>query len=299
MWPDLPYSEWNDTKDTLHMWMQIVGKVKLALSPFINQWWEVAFSVTSFGMTTGEIPYNGELFQIDFDFLKHVMVIHTSWDQTETLELTSYTVSEFYKKFLDMLETCEIKVHIWPMPVEVSHPIPFLEDTTHASYDKENVERWWRILEKVDIAFEQFRTSFCGKNSPVLFFWGSFDLTGTRFSGKKADPPKLDGVMGKIMRYAENEENFAFGFWPGDERFPWPAFYSYMYPKPPGMESITLAEGASFNEQLGECILPYDDVRKAEHPEKVLMNFLESIYRECATLAKWDINSFRTEIPSV
>src|SRR5258708_4718075 len=298
MWPDLRYSEWKETLDTLHMWMQIVGKVKLALAPFINQWWEVAFYVTASGMTTGRIPFGSDIFQVDFDFLIHNLSIRTSNNQQKIISLENRPVAEFYKEFMDALTSLGIHVKINPVPVEVPNVIPFIKDTQHASYDKDFVARWWHILLQTSIVFDRFRSSFRGKSSPIQFFWGSFDLNGTRFSGKTATPPKMKGSMGKIMRFAENEENFAFGFWPGDQKLRHPAFYSYMYPTPKGMETIKLDKGISFNEQLGECILPYEIIRKAASPEKNILNFLETTYTESAKLAEWDIQSLQGKVPT-
>ncbi len=298
-WPELPYDEWKDTLDTLHMWMQIVGKVKLELAPFVNQWWEVAFYVTANGVTSGPIPYGEETFQIDFDFITHTLFILTSTSITRTIPLKRCPVSVFYEQFIHALEELEIYVTIWPVPVEVENPIPFPQDLTHASYDEEYVKRWWHILVEVNEVLEEFRTSFRGKSSPIQFFWGSFDLNGTRFSGRRAIPPKTKGVMKKIMDFAENEENFAFGFWPGDERFPAPAFYTYIYPALKGYDEIKLSGGASFNEQLRECILSYEVVRKSKNPEKSILDFLEMTYMESASLAGWDIESLKTQVPKI
>ena len=297
MWPELLYDEWRETLDTLHMWMQIVGKVKLKLAPFINQWWEVAFYVTPSGITSGNIPYKGNLFVVDFNFLSHVLTIHTSSGKTKILALKPCTVADFYNKFMDALKDLGITVRIWPIPVEVADTTPFDKDTKHAFYDKAYVTKWWQILTKVHIVFEQFRSSFRGKSSPIQFYWGSFDLNGSRFSGKPATPPKMDGTMGKIMKFAENEENFAFGFWPGDQRYPHPAIFSYIYPTPKGYASIKLGNGASFNEQLSECILPYDTIRKTKNPEKEILHFLKTSYTESATLAGWYIKSLQTKMP--
>lgn len=298
-WPALPYAKWKNTLDTLHMWMQIVGKIKLKLSPFINQWWEVAFFITSYGITTGKIPYKDEIFQLDFDFLNHNLIIQTSWRKTITFPLKSKTVAEFYKELMAALIKLGIDISISPVPVEIQNPIPFAKDTVHASYDKEYVQRWWRTMVKINIVFEQFRSAFRGKSSPIHFFWGSFDLAGTRFSGKKL-PDKTDWPKGyKFMRYAENEENFGFGFWPGDERFPHPAFYAYLYPKPVGMETVTFKKGVTFNEQLGECILLYEFVRRSKNPQGAAMEFLQTTYVETAKLAKWDIKSYQTQIPKM
>ncbi|MDB4978498.1 MAG: hypothetical protein JWM56_684 [Candidatus Peribacteria bacterium] len=296
-WPELPYDKWKDTRTTLHMWTQVVGKVKLALAPFLNQWWEVTFFVTATGLTTGPIPYEGKTFEVDFDFLDHTLSIRTSTGKALVMPLVPKTVAAFYREFMNALTELGIHVTIWPVPVEVSDPIPFEQDTSHASYNKDYVTRWWRILRQTQTVFESFRTSFRGKSSPIHFFWGSFDLSGTRFSGRMATPPRYEGVMGRIMEFAENEENFAFGFWPGDNRFPHTAFFSYLYPEPPGIRTTTLLQGASFHEQLGECILPYDAVCNTEHPDQTILDFLESTYTKSAELAGWDISSFRTRIP--
>ena len=297
-WPSLPYEEWKTTRDTLHMWMQIVGKVKLARAPFLNQWWEVALHITPRGMTTGPIPYDYEVFAIDFDFLTHMLVIRTSHGKEETMSLQARPVAAFYTEFMDRLNALGIQVAIHAVPTEVPHPIPFEQDTAHSSYDSEYVTRWWQIQLRLYSIFERFRTPFRGKSSPIHFFWGSFDLNGTRFSGKTATPPAMSGELGKIMRFAENEENFAFGFWPGDERHPHPALYSYIYPAPPGVETMNMGPiGAYFHTQLAECILPYEDVSKAADAEKMILHFLETTYTESATLAGWDIKALEGPIP--
>ncbi len=295
-WPELPYEEWKDTLDTLHMWIQIVGKVKLKLAPFMNHWWEVALYVTPYGLTTGEIPYNNELFVVDIDFLSHNLLIRTSTNQVKSIALIPRAVAEFYNEFMTALHTLGIQVTISTLPSEVSHPIRFEKDTIHASYDSVYVSRFFQILATINPIFERFRTPFYGKNSPVQFFWGSFDLSQTRYSGKRVTPPKNGG---RIMEFAENEENFSCGFWPGDEKYPQPAFYSYIYPTPPGMETIQFASNpASFSEKLSECILPYETVRTAKFPDKVVMDFLQTSYEESAKLAGWDTHKFEGPIPS-
>lgn len=297
-WPELEYKDWKDTLETLHMWMQIVGKVKLALSPFINQWWEVAFYVTATGLTTGRIPYNNEIFQVDFDFINHRLIISKSNGFSSVIPLRPRSVAEFYKEFMYAINSLGMYPKIKPVPTEIPNPIPFRKDTVHKSYDKEYVTRWWQILMQSNLVFDRFRSSFRGKSSPIHFFWGSFDLSGTRFSGKTVKPPKLKGEMGKIMRYAENEENFAFGFWPGDSRYPNPAYYVYMYPQPKGFEKINFGKKASFSEQLAECIYPYEELRKTTSPEKALLDFLNNSYSESAQLAGWDIKSLKASTPS-
>jgi|SRR6185369_12446629 len=298
MWPSLPYDKWKDTLDTLHMWTQIVGKVKLSLKPFQNQWWQVGFYVTPLGMTTGRIPYNDRVFTVDFNFIHHKIHITTNEAQQKTILLKPISVAEFYKEFMDALSSLDISVTIKPIPVEFAEHIPFTDDTKHASYDKEYVEKWSHIQLRTSILFDKFRSLFCGKSSPVQFFWGSFDLNGTRFSGKKATPPKPEGPLGKMMQLAENEENFTFGFWPGDIKFPHPAFYSYHYPELKGSEKIqTGSSFAYFHEKLSEHILPYEEIRKTKNPEKEIMNFLTTTYEEYARLANWDTKALEETLP--
>jgi hypothetical protein len=293
-WPALPYEEWKETLDTLHMCMQIAGKVKLKLYPFINQWWGVAFYLTASGMTTGIIPYENDVFEIDFDFINHNLLIRTSTNKIVTIQLYPRSVSEFYKEFMNALDSIDIKVTINPIPSEVPNPISCDVDTKHCSYEKEFVNRWWQILLRIYIIFEKFRAPFYGKSSPTHFFWGSFDLSATRFSGKSAKPPSND----IIMRFAENQENFAFGFWAGNSRFPHPAFYSYIHPAPKGIETISIeSDVAYFDKELGLFILLYDDVRKSSNHEKLIMDFLQSTYRESAKLAGWDLQSLEGPVP--
>lgn len=288
-WPPLPYAEWKDTRDTLHLWTQIVGKTKLRLNPFLNHYWEVVLYVTATGLATGRIPYGKIAFGVEFDFTSHRLRIVTSEGKKELIPLKPRTVSDFYKEYMRALENAGMHISITPTPSEVPNPIPFKENTAHASYDKEYVARWQQIQLQASFVFDRFSSTFRGKNSPVQFFWGSFDLSQTRFSGKKL-PDKVDWPRGySFMRYAENEENFACGFWPGDERFPHPAFYSYMYPAPKGFEAINAGSaGAFFSRDLSEWILPYEDARGARDPEKTILNFLETTYRESAKLSKWD-----------
>ena len=296
-WPSLPYEAWKDTLDTLHMWTQIVGKIKLKLAPFLNHWWEVAFQVTARELTTGLIPYNGEVFQVDFNFADHQLIVTTSRGKQATMDLKPMSVAVFYRVFMDVLADLGIRVTIWLMPVETNSTIPFDMDTMHYAYDKLYVGYWREALIHSAVVFEHFRSAFRGKSSPVQFYWGSFDLSSTRFSGEKAAPPELTGTIGKIMRHSENEENFAFGFWPGDERYPQAAYYTYMYPKPKGMEAVELTQGALFHAQLSECLMPYETVRHSNHPDQVLLGFLEAAYNGSAMLAGWDLPSLRAEMP--
>lgn len=298
VWPPLIYNQWQDTLDTLHLWLQIIGKTKLSLCPFLNQWWEVAFYVTSTGMTTGRIPYKNTVFSIDLDFINHSIIIRTDNGAEKIIHLHPMTVADFYSEFMDSLPRFGINVKITSTPSEITNPLPFKSDHTHCSYDKDAVYRWWRIQLQVSIILDQFRTSFRGKSSPVQFFWGSFDLNTTRYSGKilpdKTDWPKGYG----FMRYAENEENFSVGFWPGDLRFPAPAFYSYLSPAPPGCESINTGPSISyFNQTLSECILPYEAVRKTKHPEREILSFINTTYAEYAKLAGWDVKELTGPVP--
>ena len=293
-WLPLPYKEWKDTLETLHMCMQIAGKIKLKLSPFINHWWNVSFNLTASGMTTGIIPYGNEVFEMDFDFIHHDLYIKLSNNKIVAIPLFPRSVSDFYSELMDALNTIGIQVKINKTPSEVPDPIPCDVDTKHCYYDKEYVNRWWRILLNIYIVFEQFRTPFYGKSSPIHFFWGSFDLSGTRFSGRPAKPPSND----IIMRFSENQENFAFGFWAGNTKFPHSAFYSYIYPAPKGIETITPEPNvAYFDKELSEFILLYDDVCKSLNPEKMIMDFLQSSYNESVKLAGWDIKLLEGPVP--
>jgi hypothetical protein len=288
LWPSLQYEEWKDSYDTLHMWMQIVGKVKLALNPFINQWWHITFQITASGLTTGLIPYKNEVFEINFNFINHNLYIHTSSGQLKTISLRPRSVADFYKEFMETLHELDIKVKVNTLPSEVPDPIHFDSNNINSSYDNEYVYRWWFTMVHLWPIFEKFRSSFRGKSSPVHFFWGSFDLNVTRFSGSTCPPPAKD----RIMFFSENEENFSYGFWPGDSRYTMPAFYSYMYPAPNGIEKAKIKPAiASFNNNLGEFILPYEEVRKSTSPEDMITQFLHSTYNESARLAGWNIKS--------
>jgi hypothetical protein len=293
-WPDLPYEEWKDTLDTLHMCMQIAGKIKLKLTPFINQWWNVAFYLTARGISTGIISYKNNVFEINFDFIEHKVIIRKSDNKSATISLYPRSVSDFYNELMNVLRKLGIEVEINKIPSEVPDPIPCDVDTRHCFYDIEYVNRWRQILLKIYFVFERFRTPFFGKSSPIQFFWGSFDLTSARFSGKPAKPPADD----IIMRFAENQENFAYGFWAGNKRFPHPAFYSYIYPAPKGIGNIRIEPASAyFDKELGEFILLYDDVCNSPNPEKMIMDFLQSSYYGSVKLAGWDIKSLEGPVP--
>jgi Family of unknown function (DUF5996) len=280
LWPALPLESWKDTCATLHMWTQIVGKVRLALTPLVNHWWNVPLYVSSRGLTTSSIPYRNAAFEIWFDFLDHQLVLQTSTGSRATLPLAPRTVADFYRDFMRMLRSSGIEVSIWRMPVEIPNPIPFDEDRVHASYDPEAVQKFWRILLGVQCVFDEFRSRFIGKSSPVHFFWGSFDLAVSRFSGRLCPlPPDVDAVT----REAYSHEVISCGFWPGDRKFPYPAFYSYTKPAPLGIE-----RASHWNNQMGEFILKYEDARSAKSPDREILDFCQSTYEAGANLAGWD-----------
>jgi hypothetical protein len=285
-WPPLPLAEWSATRDTLHMWTQIVGKVRLALSPLTNHWWEVPLYVSARGLTTSPIPYPLGIFEVEFDFIDHVLRIMTSRGETKTMNLVPRSVARFYDEFMNHLASLGIEAKMWPMPVEVPNPIRFDRDTTHDSYDPQYAHRFWRILATVDTVYKEFRARFIGKASPVHFFWGSFDLAATRFSGRRA--PERPGADA-MTREAYSHEVISAGWWPGGGEFAAPMFYAYATPEPPGFRGSPMHPAQAFyHAQLGEFLLPYDDVRTANDPAAVLMEFLQSTYEAGATLGNWD-----------
>jgi hypothetical protein len=284
-WPSLPWQEWQDTANTLHMWMQIVGKTKLALTPLRNHWWNVTFLLSARGLTTGSIPYNNESFEIQFDFLEHRLVVATSIGQVESLPLRPQSVADFYQEYLAFLHRLGIDVKIWAMPVEIPDPIPFAEDRKHASYDAAYVTRFWRILQQSDGVFRKFEVPFLGKASPVHFFWGSLDLAVTRFSGRPA--PERAGAD-SITREAYSHEVISAGFWPGSG-FGEAAFYCYAAPEPAGLaQKAIFPKAAFYSGQLKEFLLKYEDLRNAAFPEDDLLSFLNSTYDAASDLAGWD-----------
>jgi hypothetical protein len=285
-WPSLPLSSWKDTYATVHMWTQIVGKVRLRLTPLVNHWWNVPLYVTARGLTTSRIPYGERAFELWFDFIEHRLVLETNDGVVKTLALEPRSVAEFYQEFTELLRSAKIEVKIWKMPAEIPNPIPFDQDRVHASYDWEAVEKFWRILLSVDAAFNEFRARFIGKCSPVHFFWGSFDLAVTRFSGRRA--PERPGAD-VITREAYSHEVSSVGFWPGGGSVQDAAFYSYVAPEPQGFkEERVRPDVAYYDQQLGEFLLMYDDVRKAESPTAALLEFCQSTYEAAANLGKWD-----------
>ena len=285
-WPELPLEAWQDTYATLHMWTQIVGKVRLALSPRTNHWWEVPLYVTARGLTTSAIPYGDGIFEIQFDFIVHELVIQTSWGTSKTMELEPRSVAEFYAEFMSALRSLGIEVKFWTMPCEVPNPVRFERDTQHASYDREYAHRVWKILVLCDTIFKEFRAGFIGKDSPVHFFWGSFDLCVTRFSGRRA--PERPGAD-SITREAYSHEVISAGFWPGGGDVKGAAFYAYAAPEPPGFAEEKVKPAAAFyHPGMKEFLLMYDDVRRAASPHGALLSFLQSTYEAGANLARWD-----------
>ena len=298
LWPALPLEEWEDTYATLHMWTQIIGKIRLALTPLVNHWWNVPLYVTARGLTTSAMHYQDRAFKIDFDFVDHRLLIECDNGTTKSIALAPRAVAVFYREVMQELHGLGLEVKIWPVPVEVENPIPFEQDYKNASYDAEYVHRLWRILLRTSKVFEEFRAGFLGKCSPVHFFWGSFDLAVTRFSGKRA--PERQGAD-PITREAYSHEVISHGFWPGvrasvaiDGHSPGglvraPAFYSYTAPEPQGLNAMPVRPNLAFySSEMKEFILLYDDARNSESPERALQEFLQSTYEAGATLAKWD-----------
>jgi len=287
-WPALPLSSWNDTRATLHMWAQIVGKVRLALTPKVNHWWNVPLYVTSRGLTTSQMPYAGRALELRFDFLDHQLVLQSSDGTRKSLPLAPRSVADFYQQFTDMLRSARLDVKIWKMPVEIPDPIPFDRDQVHASYDPAAVQKFWRILLSVQHVLEEFRARFIGKASPVHFFWGSFDLAVTRFSGRPA--PERPGAD-PITREAYSHEVSSVGFWPGIGTQD-AAFYSYAAPEPPAFKTAQVQPAAArYDQQLSEFILPYEAVRTAPSPTAALLAFCQSTYEAAANQAMWDRKS--------
>jgi hypothetical protein len=285
-WPALPLEEWKDTYATLHMWTQIVGKVRAALSPHINHWWGVALYLSGRGLSTSQIAYGSRAFDIEFDFLDHNLAIRTSDGLTKFVPLFPRSVADFYREFMATLRFLGIDVKIWPVPVEVPDPIPFAQDDRHAAYDPEYANRFWRILLQLDSIFKEFRSRFVGKVSPVHFFWGSFDLAVTRFSGRRA--PEREGAD-LITREAYSHECSSAGFWPGGGDIKGPALYSYTVPEPPGYAQYKVhPEPAYYHSGVHEFVFMYDDLRAADSPKNAVLDFLQSTYEAGAVLGGWD-----------
>jgi Family of unknown function (DUF5996) len=285
-WPTLDWEQWKDTAETLHMYTQIVGKIRLTLTPTQNHWWNVPLYVTARGLSTSAMPVGrGQLLDIEFDFLSHELILRKSDGEVCKIDLGPMPVSDFYREFFHTLSVLGIEIEINPMPCEVANPVRFDRDSVHASYDKDAVTRFWRVLSIADTLFKRFSTSFYGKISPVHFFWGSFDLAVTRFNGRKAPPrPGADAIEAE----AYSHEVISAGFWPGNSGYGRAAFYAYAAPAPEGLNKTILRGKGSFNQQMGEFLLDYSDVRAAADPVEVVLGFLQETYSAAADLAKWD-----------
>jgi hypothetical protein len=290
-WPDLPTAAWRETYATLHLWTQIIGKIRLVRTPWLNHSWHIALYVTARGLTTSPIQDGAGTFQIDLDFIDHALRISTSAGATREFALAGHSVASFYAAIMAALAELGIDVAIDEMPNELPEPIPFSQDKQHASYDPDAVRRFFQILTNADRVFRQFRTGFLGKASPVHFFWGSFDLAVTRFSGRRAPrhPGGVPHLSDEVACEAYSHEVSSAGFWPGGGAIDYPAFYSYAYPEPPGFRTAQVRpDSAFFGEALGEFVLPYDAVRNAAEPDQALLDFLQSTYEAAANAAKWD-----------
>src|SRR5712671_98822 len=289
-WPALPFDEWKDTCATLHLWTQIVGKIRLACAPMVNHWWQVPLYVTSRGLTTSAMPHGRRSFQIDFDFLDHRLVIQASDGTAEIIPLEPRSVAEFYREVMGRLRSLQLDTRIWTMPVEIPEPIPFENDHMHRAYDAKSAQRFWHVLVLADQLFAAFRARFIGKVSPVHFFWGSFDLAVTRFSGRRAPPhPGAPNLALHVAQESYSHEVSSCGFWPGNGGYGRAAFYSYAYPAPDGFGRAKVRPStAFFDAGLGEFILPYDSVRNESSPDERILDFLQTSYEAAANLANWD-----------
>ena len=290
-WPSIPFESWRDTCATLHMWTQIVGKTRLALAPMENHWWQVTLYVTPRGLTTLGMPAGERTFSVDFDFLDHKLRILTSDNAVRELALAPRPVADFYAEYLDALRSLALEVKIHPVPCEIETAIPFAEDRVHASYDAAAANRFWRVLVQVDRVSKRFRGRFLGKASPVHFFWGSFDMAATRFSGRRAPrhPGGVPNLPDEVTREAYSHECSSCGFWPGGGAVIEPSFYAYAYPEPDGYRAHAVAPAAaSYNEEMREFVLPYEAVRRAASPDQALLDFFQSTYEAAADHGHWD-----------
>jgi hypothetical protein len=290
-WPELPFEAWSDTLATLHMWTQVVGKVRLVQSPWVNHSWHVTLYVTARGLSTSPIPYGTRTFEMEFDFIAHQLAIRTGEGRAHHVPLEPQSVATFYTRLMEALETLDLRVKIYAKPNEVPEAIPFAQDETHRSYDREYASRFWRALVQTDRVLKVFRSRFAGKSSPVHFFWGAADIAVTRFSGRPAPehPGGIPNLPDRITREAYSHEVSSCGFWPGGGPIPYPVFYSYAYPEPAGFSKAHVSPARAFySPDLREFILPYDEVRLAASPDETLLEFLQTTYEAAATLAAWD-----------
>ena len=284
-WPELPYESWKDTRDTLHMYTQVVGKLRLALAPFEPQWAEVPLYVTARGLTTSPMPLGLRTLEVDFDLIDHRLYLATSDGAVRRISLVPRTVADFYREFLEALDELDARIDFTAAPSEVSDPIPFPDDTVHRSYDPDAVNRFFRVLSQVDVVLKEYRAPFRGRTTPVHFFWGTFDHAVARYSGRDAEPYGDD----IIIRRSTDAELMAAGWWPGSDEFPEPAFFSFAYPKPDGLEREQVEPAAAFwSDKVGEFILRYHDARAQRDPRAAILGFLNSTYDAGARLAGWD-----------
>jgi hypothetical protein len=294
VWPRLPLAEWSDTFDTLRRWVQLAGKTRLSLMPQVNHWWHVTLYVTARGLTTSPMPYQERSIEVEFDFVDHNLVVRTSDGQTRALALVPRTVADFYREYMAILESLDVQVRIQPIPVELEDAIPFADDDVHRSYDREYATRCWEVLSRVSRVMQTFRGRFVGKCSPVHFFWGSFDLACTRFSGRTAPvhPGGIPHLTDAVVREAYSHECISAGWWPGGGAVQEPAFYTYAYPEPPGFADARVRpDTAYYSRDIREFILPYETVRAANAPAEMVLDFLQSTYDAGADLAGWDRRS--------
>jgi hypothetical protein len=290
-WPELPLAAWSDTYKTLHMWLQIVGKVRLTASPWVNHSWHVTLYVTARGLTTSPIPAGTRTFEIEFDFIDHQLTIQTSDGRSAAFALAPQTVAAFYSRLMSELQKLDVKLRINSNPNEIEDPIRFDQDETHRAYDAEYAHRFWRVLTQADRVFKKFRARYLGKCSPVHLFWGAPDLAVTRFSGRRAPlhPGGIPHMPDWVTRDAYSHEVSSCGFWPGGGAIAYPAFYSYAYPEPPGFAKAPIKPGSAFySDDLHEFILPYDTVRQSQSPDDTLLEFLQTTYEAAANLAQWE-----------
>lgn len=290
IWPELPYSSWGETAATLHLWTQIVGKLRLSLTPWVNHSWQVPLYVTARGLGTSTIPFGTEVMEMEFDFIAHRLLARTSRGDEQALALEPQSVADFYSRVIGLLTRLGVPALINDLPCELPDPVRFPNDRVHGTYDADAAHRHWRALVQIDRVFKLFRSGFLGKVSPVHFFWGSFDLAVTRFSGRRAPlhPGGVPGLPDAVTREAYSHELSSAGFWAGSAAFPMAAFYSYAYPEPEGFRSAPPGAGAYYKSELGEFILPYERVRTSADPQGALLNFLSVTYVAAASAGKWD-----------
>lgn len=299
-WPALPLEEWAETYATLHMMTQVVGKIRLACAPMVNHWWQVPLYVTPRGLTTSAMPHGSRIFQIDFDFVDHELRIEVGEGDQRSISLSTLPIARFYAEVTDSLRSLGVPVRIWPRPVEIEDPIPFDRDSQHATYEPEQAHRCWEVLAQADRVMNEFRSGFVGKCSPVHFFWGSFDLAVTRFSGRRAPehPGGIPNLGDWVTREAYSRECSSCGFWPGSGPMPEPAFYAYAYPEPDGYRDHPVRPPEAFySEEMREHVLPYEVVRKAADPDRILLDFFRSTYGAAAERGGWNRSDLEQDYP--